>query len=99
MGPDQNAQQGQQQVRPATQKKALIEVQQEKEVLLEVRPEFVDTNHPSTSGQVKTMLERFEQLIRKPPMKKVSKLKEFFNFFLSLINNKDVVAELTTLIE
>ena len=45
------------------------------------------------------MPERFEQLIRKPPMKKVSKLKYFFKSCLVLINDKDVVAELTTLIE
>ena len=45
------------------------------------------------------MLEPFEQLIRKPPMKKVSKLKEFFKSFLSLIHDRDVVAKLTALIE
>ena len=32
-------------------------------------------------------------------MKKVSKLKDFFKFFLALIHDKDVVIELTTLIE
>ena len=32
-------------------------------------------------------------------MKKVSKLKEFFKICLELINDKDVVTELTTLIE
>ena len=45
------------------------------------------------------MLERFENLIRMPPMKKVSKLKEFFKSCLAIINDKDVVTELTTLIE
>ena len=45
------------------------------------------------------MPEGFEQLIRKKPMKKVSKLKEFFKICLALINDKDVVVELTTLIE
>ena len=45
------------------------------------------------------MPERFEQLIRKPPMKKVSKLKEFFKSFLALIHDKDVGAKLKTLIE
>ena len=40
-----------------------------------------------------------EQLIRKPPMKKVSKLKEFFKSCSELINDKDDVAELTTVIE
>ena len=45
------------------------------------------------------MPERFEQLIKKSPMKKVSKLKEFFKSCLALINDKDDVTELTTLIE
>ena len=45
------------------------------------------------------MPKQFEQLIKKPPMKKVSKLKEFFKSCLSLINDKYVVVELTTLIE
>ena len=45
------------------------------------------------------MPERFEQLIRKKPMKKVSKLKYFFKIFLVLINDKDVVAEILALIE
>ena len=36
MGADQNTLQGQPQVRPATQKKAPLDVQQEKEVFLEV---------------------------------------------------------------
>ena len=66
---------------------------------MKVQPNFVDTNHLSTSGQVRSMPERFEQLIRRSPMKKVSKLKEFFKSCLALINDKDVVAELTALIE
>ena len=74
-GADHNTQQGQPQVRPTTQKKAPLYVQKEKEVFLDVRPEFVDTNQPSTSGQVKTMLEQFEQLIRKKLIKKVSNIK------------------------
>ena len=45
------------------------------------------------------MPEGFEQLIRKKPMKKVSKLKYFFKNCLALINDKDVVAELAALIE
>ena len=99
MGANQNTQQGQPQVRPVTQKKAPLDVQQEKEVFLEVRQDFADANHPSTSGQVKTMPELFEQLIRKPPMKNVSNIKEFFKICLALINDKDVIAKLTTIIE
>ena len=38
IGADQNTQQGQPQVRPVAQKKALLDVQKEKEVFLEVWP-------------------------------------------------------------
>ena len=65
---------------------------------MEVQPKFFDTNQPSTSREVKTMPKRFEQLIRKAPMKKVSKLKYFFKSCLALISDKYVLAELTTLI-
>ena len=44
----QNTLQGHPQVQHATQKKALLDVQQEKEVFLEARQEFFDTNQPST---------------------------------------------------
>ena len=81
------------------QKKSPLDVQQDKEFFLEMRLQFVDGNDPSTSAQVKTMLEWFEQLIKKPPMKNVTKIKEFFKSFLALINDKDVIPELTTLIE
>ena len=49
--------------------------------------------------QLRAILERFEQLFKKQPTEKVSKLKYFFKIFLSLIRNKDVVAKLTTLVE
>ena len=45
------------------------------------------------------MLERFEQLFRKPPMKKVSRVIGFFKKNLALINDKYVVAELTIVIK
>ena len=64
-----------------------------------MRPNFFDTNQASTFGQVKVMLERFEQFLRNQPLKKVSKLKEFFKSCLALIHDKDAVTELTTLIE
>ena len=66
---------------------------------MEARKDFVDTNQPSTSVQVIVMLEIFEQLIKRPPTKKVSKLKDFFKSCLALIYDKDVVIELTALIE
>ena len=79
-------------MRPAAQKKAPLEVQHEKEVLLEARQYFVDSNQPLTSGQVRAMPERFEQLIRRSTTKKVSKLKDFFKSFLALIHDKYIVA-------
>ena len=81
------------------QKKASLDVQQEKEVFLEVRQYFFDANQLLTSGKVRDMPEIFEQLIRRSPAKKVSKLKEFLNFFLALFHEKYVVTELKTLIE
>ena len=45
------------------------------------------------------MPEIFEQLIRRIPTKKVSKIKEFFKICLALIHDKDVVMELVALIE
>ena len=75
IGAYQNTPQGHLHVRHAAEKKAPLEVQHEKEVFLEALKYFVDTNQLSTLGQVRAMPEIFEQLIRKPPMKKVSKLK------------------------
>ena len=86
-------------MRPTTQTKAPIDVQMEKEVFLEVWLEFVDAHQPSTFVQVWTIPEGFEKLIRKPQIKKVSKLKEFFKSYLALIHDKDAIVGLATLIE
>ena len=86
-------------MRPAAQKKALLDLQHGKEVFLEERQYFVDTNQPSTSRKMRAMPEIFEQLVRRPSTKKVSKLKDFFKSFLALIHEKYVVSELTALIE
>ena len=53
----------------------------------------------STLVRVKTIPEQFEKLFRKKPMKKVSKIKEFFKNCLALINDKDAITELIALIE
>ena len=66
---------------------------------MDAQQDFVDTNQLSTSGQVRDMPKIFEQLIRRPPTKKVSKLKEFLKSCLELIHEKYVIVELTTLIE
>ena len=66
---------------------------------MDVQQDFANPNQPSTYGQVRSMPELFEQLIRRSTMKKVSKLKEFFKSCLALIHDKYVVSKLTTLIE
>ena len=66
---------------------------------MEVQKDLFDSNQPSTSGQVRAMPERFEQLNRNPPTKKVSKLKDVFKICLALIHDKYAIAKLTTLIE
>ena len=45
------------------------------------------------------MPQRFEQVFERKSAKKVSKLKYFFEICLALIEDKDVVAELSTLVE
>ena len=45
------------------------------------------------------MHKRFEQLLWKELIKRVSKLKEIFKMFLALIYDGDVFTKLTTLIE
>ena len=72
---DQNIHQGQPQVRPMEHNKAPLDVQKDKGGFLEMRLQFVDANQPSTSAQVKTTLQQFEQLIRNMPIKKVSNIK------------------------
>ena len=94
----QNTQHGQPQVWQAPQKKAPLDVDKENEVFLDMQPWFFDTNQTSKSRQVKQMAERIEKLLRKQPMKKVSKIKEFFKSCLALIHDKDVVVELKSLI-
>ena len=86
-------------MRNVTKNKSPLDVQKEKEVFLYVQPEFVDNNQPSTYRQVNTIPELFEHLLRKKTLKKVSNIKEFFKICLALINDKDVVTELETLIE
>ena len=82
-----------------TQKKDPLDVEQKKEVFFEAWQDCVHTNHSSTSGQVIETPEWFEQLNRKSPMKKVSKLKYIFKSCLALIHDKNDVVELTALIE
>ena len=96
---DQDANHGQLQVRPTTKNKVPFHFHKEKKVFFNVRMEFVDTNQASTYGQVREIPERFDQILKKKPTRKVSKLKYFFKSCLALILNKDVVSELRILIE
>ena len=67
--------------------------------------EFIDRNKVSTYTTIASeepileMPERFDQLFRQKPIEKVSKVKEFFLIYLSLIQDNDVVVELIALIE
>ena len=74
-----------------TQKKVSFDIEKENQVFLDSGPEFVDTNQASTYGKVREMSERFDQILRKQPTRKVSKLKEFCKSCLALIRDKDVV--------
>ena len=70
---------------------------------MDVHPEFVEIENPSTSSKVKDMPERFqnifEQLTANKSADKVSKLKPSMSSCLALIQDKDALAELEALIE
>ena len=81
--------QAQPQVQPAMQNKAPLDVQKKKCIFMDVRPNFVGMEQPSTSGQVKDMLERFQKIFKQQTASKsadkVSKLKPFLSSCLALI--------------
>ena len=56
---DKSKEQLQPQVWPTTQKKVSFDIQEQKEVFLEVQPYFVEPPEPSTSKEVKEIPERF----------------------------------------
>ena len=70
---------------------------------MNVCPEFIGMEHPSTSGQVKYMPERFQNILEQQNANKsaykVSRLKAFPSSCLALIQDKDALAELEALIE
>ena len=88
---------------PAVQKKTPLDVQEQKHIFMDVRPYFVGTEQPSTSGQVKDMPKKFqkifEQQTAKKSVDKVSKLKPFLSSCLALIQDKDALAKLEALIK
>ena len=63
-----------------------------------MQPEFVDQEQPSTSGEVREIPERFQELFQKQILKIFSKLKSFLSSFLALIQDKYVVSKLQALI-
>ena len=91
------------QVRPATQKNAPLDVEEKKHIFMDVFPNFIGMEQPSTSGQVKYMLERFQKIFEQQTANKsadkVSKLKPFLSSCLTLIQDKVALAELEALIE
>ena len=107
MGADQATQtqpaaQAQSQVRPSVQKKAPLDVQKQKHIFMDVHPEFIGTEQPSTSGQVKDMPERFQKIFEQQTTSKsankVIKLKPFISSCLALIQDKDALVELEALV-
>ena len=70
---------------------------------MDVHPYFIGTEQPSTLGQVKYMLERFQKIFEQQSVNKstdeVSKLKPLLSSCLVLIQDKDALAELGALIE
>ena len=81
IGDDQDKSQEQLQLQlwPTTQKKEPFFFQEQKEVFLEVRLEFVEPAEPSTSEEVKEIPEQFQHIFQKNLPKKVSKLKSFLS--------------------
>ena len=85
---DKPQQQPQPRVWPAEQKKDRFDVQKHKEVLLDVRQEFVDIEVRSTFEEVKEMPKQFQPIFQKNVPQKVSKLKSFLESYLMLIQDK-----------
>ena len=66
---------------------------------MDVWPDFVDLEEPSTSEEVREMPERFQHIFQKKVPQKVSKLKSFLSCCLVLIQDKYAIEELQALIE
>ena len=87
------------QVWKTTQKKVSFDIQKQKQVFMDVRPDFMNPEEPSTSEKVRDMPEWFQHIFQKKVPQKVSKLKSFLSSFLALIQDKDDIKELQELIE
>ena len=70
---------------------------------MDVLPEFIRIEQPSTSGQVKDMPEIFQKIFEQRTVNKsadkVCKLKPFLSSCLALNQDKDALIELEALIE
>ena len=64
-----------------------------------MQSDFISPNVPSTSIEFKDMPERFQQLLQKKASTKVSKLRPFLSSCLMLIQDKDAIAELQSIID
>ena len=104
---DQGAPCVNQRVRLVAQKKVLFDVQKENRVLFYAHDNFIDKNKASKyttilildDGPILEMPQRFDQLFQIKLTEKVTKLKNFFKSCLALIKDKDVVEELSSLVE
>ena len=94
-------------MQPTTKNKVSFDVQKENGVLFDAQDEFIDKNQTSTSvvvpvldgGRILDMPQRFQNLFRIKTIEKGIKLKNLFKSCLALIEYKDVVAELSYLVE
>ena len=87
------------QVRPVTQKKESPTSLKQKEVLWDVKSDFISPDVPSTSTKVKDIPERFQHLLQKKASTKVSKLRPLLSICLILFQHKDDITKLQAIID
>ena len=70
---------------------------------MDVCPEFIGVEQPSTSIRVKEMPKRLQKILEQQStnktIEKVSKLKPFLSSCLTLIKDKEALAKLEALVE
>ena len=84
-----------------------FDIQKEKGVFFYVQNIFMDRNHGSTffdillfdDGQILEIPPIFDQPLQRKSIEKVSNFKIFFNSYLELVKYKDVMEDLSDIIE
>ena len=70
---------------------------------MDVCPDFIGVEKPSTSSRVKEMPKRLQKILEQQSTnktaEKVSKIKPFLSIFLMLIKDKEALAKLEALVE